>query len=214
MLKIRLIAAQDENSGRALVHIYNNLDNHPVLRGAVAEPIRDCMKKASVLVGVYSAWVKLSSRTEKRQSCSAPRRCLGYRHFSAAATVPRRRVLLLPVCPGPVPRRSIIVEHLSAAATKLRRRSIVVTGLPPPPCRATSYFHRVPSAVTVHVVWSTAALRALLVIPVLSLLPPLNFFVNPCCLATLVGWNTPTFTFCLHLRWYCRLRVSRVYDGC
>ena len=101
----------------------------------------------------------------------------------AAAPCRAAEVLLLPtVCRRcSVTRRRLCYYHRSAVASVPRQlfsRS----------CRR---------AVAVAVVWSTAARRALLIIQVLPLLPPLNFICNPCCLATLVGRNTPTSTVCL-----------------
>ena len=87
-----------------------------------------CKEHPCLLAFVPTGWSS-PSRTGKHQRGSAPRRRLGYRHRSAAATVPRRRVLLLPVFRR---RRAALPKycrHRSATAAAPRRRSIIVTGL-------------------------------------------------------------------------------------
>ncbi len=68
------MAARDEYSWRALAHTPNILASHPGHRGAVAEPVRDCVQGASVLVGVCSDRVKLSlkNRETPKGFCAAP----------------------------------------------------------------------------------------------------------------------------------------------
>ncbi len=60
---------------RAGTHTPNNFAYHPGLRVAVAEPVRECVQGASVLVGVRSVRVKLSRKAGEKERGSPPPPC-------------------------------------------------------------------------------------------------------------------------------------------
>ncbi len=111
------------------------LPNNPVFRlslhGEEAEPARDCVQGASVLVGVCTVRVKLSREAPGTQQGAppppqhhtvcrrrfVPRSRLNHFYRSAATVVSRHRLLLHTVCRFRyMPRRRLNFHHRSAAA--------------------------------------------------------------------------------------------------